>query len=51
MAACPLAHHDVTCVIVDDDADTDFGTLRFRHYGFVEWGRLDLRFKRELKER
>jgi hypothetical protein len=33
MAACARAHHDVAGVVVDDDAHTDFGALRFCHHG------------------
>ena len=31
MAACALAHDDVASLVVDDDADTDFGALSFWH--------------------
>lgn len=31
MAACALAHDDVASLVVDDNADTDFGALSFRH--------------------
>lgn len=35
VAACALAHDDVASLVVDDDADTNFGALSFRHCDII----------------
>jgi hypothetical protein len=37
VGTCALAHDDVACFVVDDDADADEGAGEIGHDGFV-WG-------------
>lgn len=51
VAACALAHDDVASLVVDDDTDTDFGALSFRHCSALVLKYMPKRRKKEVEWR